>query len=89
MNQTVFKKLEALVHEVEDTGDIVLFDQQGKQLLLLNDIGAAVWLLLDGRRNVSQIVELITETLPAETDRVEQDVVSFLSTLQSHGLVSI
>ena len=89
MNETVFKKQDALVHEVEDTGDIVLFDQQGKQLLLLNDIGAAVWLLLDGSRNVSQIVELIIETLPAETQRVEQDVVAFLSTLKSHGLVSI
>ncbi len=89
MSRSVPKKLDALTHELGDDGDIVLFDQQGNQLLLLNDIGAAVWLVIDGTRCVDDIVDLILQTLPAPRAQVEQDVLEFLKTLSDHHLIGL
>ena len=78
-----------VAHEVEDSGDVVVFDQKGNRLLLLNEIGAAVWLLLDGSRSVSEIARLITETLPADPAAVETDVQAFVESLASHGVIEL
>ncbi len=89
MNATVPKKLAALTHEVNETGEVVIFDQTGNQLLLLNDVGAAVWLLVDGARSIDAIVDVIVSSLPAERAEVERDVLQFLGTLSGHGLVRL
>jgi hypothetical protein len=72
---------------VSETGEVVLFDERGERLLLLNDVGAAVWLLVNGARTVREITQIILETLPADRSRVEGDVACFLDTLAGHGLI--
>lgn len=89
MSPRVPKKLAALTHEVSETGEVVIFDQKGNQLLLLNDVGAAVWLLINGARSVDAIVDLIVETLPSEREQVARDVGAFLGSLSEHGLVEL
>jgi hypothetical protein len=86
---TIPKKRPALTHEVSETGEVVLFDEAGQRLLLLNDVGAAVWLLLDGVRSVEDIARVVTETLPADIAQVQRDVQAFLQTLHEHGLVDL
>jgi hypothetical protein len=56
---------------------------------LLNQIGAAVWLLLDGARSVQEIARMITETLPADPAKVETDVQAFVDSLASHGVIEL
>lgn len=87
------KKNAALTHDIRETGDIVVYDRTGNQLLLLNDMGAAVWILLDEARTTREIAELIVGTLPesppAGVEAVEQDVCDFVETLRGHGLVEL
>lgn len=85
--QKIPTRVANVAHEVQETGDVVVFDAAGNQLLLLNDVGAAVWLLLDGVRTPSEIARVITETLPAEPAQVERDVQQFLDTLATHGVI--
>jgi hypothetical protein len=82
-------KVATVAHEVEDSGDVVIFDEKGNRLLLLNDIGAAVWLLLDGERSVHAIARVITETLPADPAKVETDVQAFIDSLAAHGVIEL
>lgn len=79
----------ALTHEVEGDGELVVFDQAGNQLLVLNEVGAAVWLLIDGQRTVHEIAGLIVQTLPAPLDDVVRDVGEFLKGLRDDGLVEL
>jgi hypothetical protein len=79
----------SIAHEVQETGDVVVFDERGNRLLLLNDVGAAVWLLLDGERRASEIAQVITETLPADPGDVRRDVDAFLDTLREHGVIEV
>jgi hypothetical protein len=85
--QTVPARMDVVTHEVSGTEETVLYDDQGHRLLVLNDVGAAVWYLVDGRRSVGEIVQTVVEALPAERGRVERDVMQFLEALRSHGLV--
>ena len=80
-------RINALAHEVTGSGETVLFDQTGNQLLVLNETAATIWLLVDGQRSVSDMVELVTETIAVSPD-VEQEVVTFLTDLESKGLIS-
>ena len=87
MSARVPAKRPLLVHEVGETGQTVLYDEEGRRLLLLNEVGAAVWHLVDGRRTVDEIVAFVVGHLPAPRDAVGRDVADFLRTLESHGLV--
>lgn len=81
-----------LAHEVDETGEVVVFDETGNRLLMLNQIGAAVWLLIDGERTGGDIAALIVETLGGERvelGRVEHDVQAFVGTLVEHGVVEL
>jgi hypothetical protein len=89
MSDAIPVRIASVAHEVQETGDVVIFDQKGNRLLLLNDVGAAVWLLVDGARGAREIARLITETLPADPVQVEGDVQAFLQTLVSHGVIEL
>ena len=94
-NGTLEARLERrakLAHEVEETGEVVVFDESGNRLLMLNQVGAAVWLLIDGRRTGRDIAALIVDALPnggVELGRVEHDVQAFVSSLVEHGVVEL
>jgi len=75
------------VSEVDERGDTVLYDQAGGRLLVLNDVGAGVWTLIDGQRSVVEIAQLVVEHLPAEREQVEDDVAAFIDTLREQNLV--
>jgi hypothetical protein len=78
----------SLTHEVEESGDVIVYDQAGQQLLALNAIGAAVWYLIDGRRSEAEIVDMLVESVQADRARVSADVASFLDDLVARGVVS-
>jgi hypothetical protein len=82
-----------LAHEVEETGEVVVFDETGNRLLMLNQVGAAVWLLIDGQRTGRDIAALILSALPNAADvelgRVEHDVQAFVVSLIEHGVVEL
>jgi hypothetical protein len=77
----------AMVHEVSGSEEMVLYAKDGGQLLLLNDIGAGIWYLVNGRRNVGEIVEEICQYFPENPERVHSDVLNFLGQLEGAGAV--
>jgi hypothetical protein len=89
--QTPIRKA-SLAHEVDETGEVVVYDATGNRLLMLNQIGAAVWLLIDGERSNREIARLIVDTMSVEEGdaaRVEQDVDAFVQHLVEHGVVEL
>ncbi len=81
-------KAEILTHEVTDSDEVVIYDSQSRQLLVLNDFAAGVWLLIDGERNVSDLGEAITDCVSADPETVARDVRTFLEQLVDRNIVS-
>lgn len=76
------------IHELTEQGETALFDRNGARLVVLNAVGAGVWHLADGSRTVDEIVDEILEALPADRTRVLEDVESFLTELETQGLLT-
>ena len=57
--QSVPERLAPVTHELTETDETVLFDENASELLVLSDSAAAIWYLIDGKRSVRDIAEFI------------------------------
>lgn len=55
-------------------------------IFTVNEIGSVIFGLLDGRRDVSVIVRLVSREFDVDQERAAADVVEFLRTLCEAGL---
>lgn len=53
----------------------------------MDEHGSALWLALDGKNTVYDVVRVMEQTFPDEREDMLKRVVSFLRVLQSHKLV--
>jgi hypothetical protein len=77
-----------LTHEVTDTDEVVIYDGNTPQLLVLNDIAAGVWLMIDGKRSIGDITAEILSHVEAEPETVARDVAAFLGQLEQRKLIA-
>ena len=57
-------------------------------IVQFNAVGLAIWLRLDGRHTIEQIIEELTKIYPdQERNRLETDVMSFINHLVANHLV--
>ena len=88
IERRVPQRKNTLTHEVTDTDEVVIYDRSGPQLLVLNDIAAGVWLMIDGERSIEDITSEIVTHLDAETETVTRDVLAFLGQLERRKLIT-
>ncbi len=72
-------------HDRLEGADVLLYPERG---LRLNAVGSAVARRCDGTRNVGAIVdEIAASFLEVSRERVERDVIGFLTKLAERGLL--
>ncbi len=72
---------------VELDDNLALYDDLGQMLILLNSSAAAVWDLCDGTRTLSEIVDTLAGSHPAEAHVIPDDVRQTVRKLAELGLV--
>lgn len=79
---TIERSLE-VSHELSETGELILYDQEKSEVVMFNAMGACIWELIDGRRTARDVVDFIVEARGAENERpiIERDVLAFLRDL--------
>ena len=87
-DRRVPRRKDTLTHEVTDTDEVVIYDGGGLQLLVLNDIAAGVWLMIDGKRTIDEITTEILNHLEADRATVTRDVLTFLGQLEQRKLIA-
>jgi hypothetical protein len=53
----------------------------------LNEVGTAVWQLIDGQRTVEQVVEAIGDEYEVPPEQAAKDVADYLGKLEAEGLI--
>lgn len=53
----------------------------------LNEVGTAVWQLIDGQRTVEQVVEAIGDEYEVTPEQAAKDVADYLGKLEAEGLI--
>lgn len=56
-------------------------------IYVLNEVGAAIWSLLDSSRRVEEIARAVAEGFDVTAEAAEADVVRFLGALEEAGLL--
>ena len=80
--------LSQLTHDLPEDGQLVVYDEKGEKLVVLNDVGAAIYCLIDGSKSVDQIAAFVGATLPQKSSSdCHREVVAFLSELEKEGVI--
>ena len=87
-DRRVPRRKDTLTHEVTDSDEVVVYDSNGPQLLVLNDMAAGIWLMIDGERSIDDITAEIVNNIEAERATVTRDVVAFLGQLEQRKLIA-
>ena len=89
-DRRVPERKQTLTHEVTDTEEVVIYDgnEDAPQLLVLNDIAAGVWLMIDGQRSVEDITAEVLRHVEAAHETVTRDVLAFLEQLEQRELIA-
>ncbi len=54
----------------------------------LNESGAFIWELIDGKRNVEEIISVVTHEFDTDGETARADVISFLENLKDYLIIS-
>ena len=65
---------------------VLLLPSKG-EVKVLNDVGARIWALLDGKRTLSEIIELVCAEYAVLQAQAKKDVLEFVGELAQRNLV--
>lgn len=80
------KRAESAFRRYGDQGWVVHLKNPANTLL--NDAGARVFELLDGRHKVQEIAETLSKEFDVSLEQAEQDVLEFLEKLQANQMLA-
>jgi Coenzyme PQQ synthesis protein D (PqqD) len=89
----VFRRSDSLVTR-DLAGEKVIIPVRGKvgdlgSIYTLNSVGSDVWKLVDGRRNVAEIVSAIGEEYEVDFETLSTDVRALLTDMFQEGLIEL
>lgn len=86
-NKTFTVSEDVLFQEV--SGEIVLLDLASESYFGLDEVGARIWQLLGGGKELGSILESLEQEYDVSRDVLEQDVGDLLESLQEAGLIVV
>ena len=76
------------IGRIVDREAVIVLPQKGK-VKVLNEVGAAIWDLIDGQRSIQEINESICQQFDVDSHTVEVDTIKFISDLVEKEIVHI
>ncbi len=58
-----------------------------EQIFTLNEVGASIWQLLDGKKSLAEISEELLNEFNVEEDQLRTDLSEFIAKLKDSGLI--
>ena len=77
-----------IIGRMTDDEAILVMPQKG-QVKVINEVGAVVWELIDGKRDVGQIVDEVCSQFDVDRVAAEADTLNFISELIKREIIFI
>lgn len=58
-----------------------------QRLFTVNEVGASIWNLMDGKRNVKEIRQLLLDEFNVKADQLDADIWDFIDRLKTSDLI--
>lgn len=75
--------------ETEIDAEISLYDPRTEQVTVLNGTASDVWRLVDGKRSVEEITELLSSAYQVSPNEIAADVTQTVGLFAEAGLIDI
>ncbi len=89
----VYEKNEAIAfRRIQDETILVPIKSNAGELdniYVLNEVGARIWELIDGEKNIAEMVSAVCSEYEITPEEAEKDIIAFLKRLESVGAVRI
>jgi hypothetical protein len=69
-------------------GEALIVNADRGEIVVLNETGAFIWPLLDGRRDLAQITAAVCERFDIDAATARADVEAFLDALEARGALA-
>ena len=66
----------------------VLVSPEGGRVTTLNDVGTAIWRLIDGQKSLQEIADRLVQQYDVDIDQASLDVENFLIKLDERYLIT-
>ena len=80
-------KRENVVVRIVNEEAVLVLPEQGK-VKVLNEVGARIWIFIDGNHSIRQIISGISDEYQVDQNQAESDVMDFLVSLEERGLIA-
>ena len=80
------KRSEDTASRMIDGEAVIVIPQKGV-VTVLNETGAEIWQLLDGRNSVEDIINIISSEFDVSRDQAEKDTLDFIEELMEKDMV--
>jgi hypothetical protein len=77
-----------MTHDLDEEDQLVVYDGAGARLVVLNQVGAAIFFLVDGKRSVADIAAFLKDSIAGVPESCEAEVETFLDDLHAQGLLT-
>ncbi len=69
--------------------ETIILTEEGEELHTLDETGTFVWLTIDGKKSLGQILDMICAEYDVTYDRAREDLIVFTETLMKKGIIKI
>ena len=77
-----------VVGRIVDNEAVLVLPEKGK-IKVLNEVGARIWSLVDGKRSIGQIAAAICDEYQVDLPVAEADSLAFIAELAERGVVTV
>jgi hypothetical protein len=70
-------------------GELLLYHLNEQKVLYLNQTAFLIWQLIDGKRSVGEILDLLSAAYPESTGQIAVDLDDTLQSFQENGCIQI
>jgi hypothetical protein len=68
-------------------GEAILVDVSGASIIHLNEVGAEIWNVIDGKNSIADIVKHISNTFDVDEKTAQNDTIEFIKQLFEKGVI--
>lgn len=84
MDKIVVLKPDYLLEKIDN--EITVYHPTLTTSLYLNETGALIWELCDGKRSISDIIDVLSESYPKNSKQIHGDVMDIIGSLLENNI---
>lgn len=88
--ESVLAKKDSIASRIVQEGEAVVVKPASGELRTLNEVGSRIWRLLDGKKSLEEIAQIVeTEFEEVDDHDIRKDIIDFCKELLEDNLVEV